>query len=637
MLSGGQGDIRPVMGGGFSLMALGQPETPSLMNGDVPPAPIVAVGGSQEGGLRALEPEIADAVKVDSAAAAAAAAAARVAAHKESVKLISNPRVEFYKLDKKAEILDKYSASIMTTMLKQSRTDVKDVVTAYKTKHAVHWGGTPPPNGNSCAPGQDISKVPKLVHFISDSGADIGDAVETIVLLPPVAGKLSRFDYLLTFLSSIGVMSNVQDEIGTIVENARIVFMPPFYGNLKTSEGIAHDLTLNYMFMKFKALNEDKVFVLAEHTPANIEVGCALKQQYELPQDDALVNMLEPSYIVYKGPVERRSGIIITSNATHNGLTLEPLINTEYNTFINTGLATDITGYLTFTSADARTVVPPGPSRTGQCEPLIADISASTVSSPFGFKDSDKIAVIRLYAPTVNRKPMCEVKNVLEGLDRFFSADMKRITRAQKINIIRNGKLYRIRKGSGKVKSNWLAGVFTSGGKGFSGEADLLNDLGISPKLLHNVFRDEWNDKLCEFLMLISISKCFTDEGLLTYKECDAARAFVRQIETNLLMNNLDNIKVEDPALEIPQTMNAEEATLEEATPGEFMLDFEFGAHKAYRTITGWIMPVIIVSNKTNQYLLRNIVVNKIDITEYDIKDILNLYKKRYPEWNFLN
>lgn len=612
MLSGGQGDIRPVMGGGFSLMALGQPETPSLMNGDVPPVPIVAVGGSYGA----------------AADAAAAAASGRV-------KLTPNPRVEFYKLDKKADILDKYSASVMTTMLKQSTTDIKDVVAAYREKHGRHWGTTPPPNGNSCAPGQDIKMLPNLVHFISTTGADIGSAVETIVILPPVAGKLSRFDYLLTFLSSIGVMSNVQDEIGTIVESARIVFMSPFYGNLKTSEGIAHDLTLNYMFMKFKALNEDKVFVLAEHTPANIEVGCSLKQQYEAPLEAALTNMLEPSYIIYKSPVGTHDGIIISSSANHNSLPLKPAADTEHNTFINAGPVTNIAEYLTFTSEAPNTSVKQESSRKGQCEPLIADISASTVSTPFGFKNSDKIAVIRLYAPTVNRKPLCEVKNVLEGLDRFFSAEMKRITRAQKVNIIRNGKLYRIRKGSGKVKSNWMAGVFTPGGAGFSGEAELLNDFGLSPKLLNEVFGDKWNDELSGFLTLISVSKCFSDEGLLTYRECDTARAFVRRVESHLVSKGLDNIKVVDQASEVPKTMNPDEAMLEEVTPGKFVLEIEFGLNKVYPTLTGSIMPVMMVSNKTSEYLLRNIVVNKITDEEH-VKSILERYKQRYPGWQFI-
>ena len=621
MLSGGQGDIRPVMGGGFSLMALGQPEIPSLMGGDVPPAPIVAVGGANPGGFGAA---------VDNRAAAEAAA------HKERVKLIHNPRVEFYKLDKTADILDKYSANVLSTMLKQSTTDVNEVLAKYTEKQVAHWGEPNTIKGDNCPSGHDIKALRNLVHFIPTEGADVGSAVETIVILPPVAGNLARFDYLVTFLSSIGVMSNVQDEIGTLAESTRVVFMPPFYGNLKTSEGIAHDLTLNYMFMKFKAINGNKVFVLAEHTPANIEVGCTLKQQYGLPQGAPIANLLEPSHIIYKSAVATHAGILITSSAKHNGLPLDPLAGTKHNIFIEAGEEPHgIGSYLTFTSAAPNTVVTPGPSQVGQCAPLIADVSASTVSTPFGFASGDKVVVVRLYAPRENRKPLCRVKNSLDGLDRFFSAEMNRIARAHKTSVTRDGKLYRIRKHSGKVQSNWMAGVFTPGGTGFSGEADFLNDLGLSPKLLRSAFGEIWGDKLSEFLKAVSISRCFSDEALLTYRECDKARAFVAKVESHLVEKGLDNIKVVDPASEIPKTMNADEAILEEATPGKFVLEIEFGQHKVYPTLTGSIMPVMIVSNSTSEYLLRNLVVNKIT-DEDTVKTILERYKQRYPGWKFI-
>ena len=609
-------------------MALGQPEIPSLMGGDVPPAPIVAVGGSQEGGLRPLEPEMANAVTADRAAAA-------VAEHKGRVKLIHNARVEFYKLDKTADTLDKYAANVLSTMMKQSTTDVKDIVAKYTAKQVAHWGEPNTIKGDSCPSGHDIKALRNIVHFIPTEGADVGSAVETIVILPPVAGNLARFDYLVTLLSSIGVMSNVQDEIGTLSESTRVVFMPPFYGNLKTSEGIAHDLTLNYMFMKLKAINGDKVFALAEHTPANIEVGCTLKHQYGLPQDTPLANLLEPSHIIYKSPVGTHAGIIITSSAKHNGLPLAPLAGTEHNIFIEGGADPKIEGYLTFTSATPNTVVAPGLSRGGQCAPLLADVSASTVSTPFGFGSGDKVVVVRLYAPMENRKPLCEVKNTLEGLDRFFSAEINRIARGQKTNVTRDGKLYRIRKHSGKVQSNWMAGVFTPGGTGFSGEAEFLNDLGLSPKLLRDALGGTWNDRLSEFLKAVSISKCFSDEALLTYRECDKARAFIRDIESHLTMKGLDDVKVIDQASEMPKTMNADEATLEEATPGMFVLEIEFGQHKIYPTLTGSIMPVMMVSNKTSEYLLRNIVVNRIT-DEDTVKTILERYKQRYPGWKFI-
>jgi hypothetical protein len=109
-----------------------------------------------------------------------------------------------------------------------------------------------------------------------------------------------------------------------------------------------------------------------------------------------------------------------------------------------------------------------------------------------------------------DRKPLCKQKSILDGAPAFFAADIKATAKAPKTSIFYNDRMYRIRKPLTKVLSNWRAGVFTSGGAEFQGEAQFLNDLGISPKLLGNVFGDVWVERLTEFLKGVSLSKCFS-------------------------------------------------------------------------------------------------------------------------------
>jgi hypothetical protein len=243
--------------------------------------------------------------------------------------------------------------------------------------------------------------------------------------------------------------------------------------------------------------------------------------------------------------------------------------------------------------------------------------------------------VIRLVT-SVDRKPLCKKKSVLDGAPAFFAVNIKSTVKAPKTSIFYNGQLYRVRKPLGKVLSNWAAGVFTSGGKEYRGEADLLNDLGLSPKILGEVFHDAWIDELSRFLTAVSISKCFSDEGLLTYRECDSSRAFIKRIQEHMMNHDTGaEIYVHKPAA--PVTIpNKNGVSLDDVEPGGFSSEFKIGSNIVYSSLTGWVMPVMIVNRLTNEYLLRQISVNDTKATEDNVRGYLEQYKQTYPDWLFL-
>ena len=607
MLSGGNGTILP-QSGGFSLISLGQSDS-SLMTGDVPPVPIVAVGGAD-----ANEAE----VKAENNA--------KVAKHTTKLasrQLLAKPVVEYYSVKGEANTeLVKYTENVVKSMLRDSSSDenIKEIVATYSEEALKHWSAThPPPKADTNA-----ATMNRLVHFLP-----VG-LVDTIVVLPAVAGKLERFDYLLNFLSTIGVISQMQGEVGTLQERVRVVFMSPFYGEPQTTKGTNNNLALNYMFMKLKNANKGKIFYLADHSADSIITAQAINRI--LSPDGPLLSLLEPSYIRFTGPIGEKfvQGILIASDSGN----LPMNDRDAYQSFTPTkDPLPESDKYITVNTTD-HTVID-GNGGIGLCNTFLSEVDMNKINDKIGLDTADRIAVIRILVPN-DRKPLCKQKSLLEGAPAFFAADMKSTAIAPKTSIFYNDKVYRIRKPLTKVISNWRAGVFTPGGVEFLGETDFLNDLGISPKLLGKVFPDEWVEHLTSFLEAVSLSKCFSDVGLLTYKDCDKARLFIKKIETHMMEN--DTSADFSPLVKTaPKTIpNDNGVSLDEVSPGGFMSGFMIGSHAIYATLTGWAMPVMIINRTNNEYILRQLSVNDTTASEKDVENHLDMYKQQYPDWLFL-
>jgi hypothetical protein len=494
--------------------------------------------------------------------------------------------------------------------------DIKEVVSEYLEESLENWSKTNP------SPEADDT-VNTLVHFLPTHGID------TIVILPAVNGKLERFDHFLTFLTKIGVISGVQNEIGTISERTRVVFMSPFYGENMTTKGSNSNLALNYMFMKLKNINKNKVFYLADRSKDSIETAQAINRI--ISPTGPLISLLEPSHVYYTEPVEKfTEGILITSSTP--GLIPERKAPTEkYASFTPKDTMPESTKRITVNTVNQTAIS--GTGGSGQCDTLLAEVDISGMPNTIGLNKGNRIAVIRLPS---KGEPLCKQKNMLDGAPAFFAADIKNTVKAPKISIFYNDQLYRIRKPLGRVISNWVAGVFTPGGTEFRGEAEFLQDLGLSPKLLGDVFGTTWVERLTDFLKSVSLSKCFSDEGLLTYKECDRSRDFIRDIE-NYMMDNDANVELPDLVAAAPETIpNTNGVTLDEVAPGGFSTEFMIGSHVAYPTLNGWSMPVMIVNKSTNEYILRQLSVNDKKATEKDLRGYLKMYEQQYTGWMFL-
>jgi hypothetical protein len=89
-----------------------------------------------------------------------------------------------------------------------------------------------------------------------------------------------------------------------------------------------------------------------------------------------------------------------------------------------------------------------------------------------------------------------------------------------------NGKLFSIRKpGEGEsVMKDWDNLKFTED------EAAMLNELNLRPHFLPKIFGEDWTEELADFLENVVNSNCFRDQDLLTSSECSQASEFVNAV-----------------------------------------------------------------------------------------------------------
>ena len=86
------------------------------------------------------------------------------------------------------------------------------------------------------------------------------------------------------------------------------------------------------------------------------------------------------------------------------------------------------------------------------------------------------------------------------------------------------------------VMEDWKSGVFTES------EADFLNLLGLSPKLLYSSFScldRDWTSELANFLYYLTVMTCYPMRNVMTKGDCQHVREFLLIVESNLKAQKL--------------------------------------------------------------------------------------------------
>lgn len=371
-------------------------------------------------------------------------------------------------------------------------------------------------------------------------GVILGKNTNSIYIYPPINGVEAT---LQSILDHIGT-----NNINTNAENV-IIFSPPHFDMQNPSNAVNKNIMANMISLIFNSKAE--IYWLTHNTDANKMVGCSL--QIDTAVSAPLVNMLEPTYIVYpftrtvfKDGEQVKYGNIIFSGAAENEVTL-PASSMQNICSISTYVSENMRYMLAYppdirTNDVLKTIYQPleyrfyGPKAT-IFENNIIHISLKEDTASHGAKLTFEFGE---FIPTDEEHLI--VDNVDTVKITFADGDLD------------------IRKPLADVRKNWLDYKFTND------EADLLNSLHITPDMLDDpIFDGMGQEKLVGFLSNITHSKCFKEYQSLTDEECGDTRDFMDRAYGYLLEND-PRIKIgEEKKKRVLSEMKDEEDALTEA------------------------------------------------------------------------
>ena len=334
-----------------------------------------------------------------------------------------------------------------------------------------------------------------------------------VILFEPVRGNPAKFKQCLDYLDD-----NIKQD-----KDAAIIFAPPFF------EATEDNRNLYAHFLKLKLDLEERkgavVYLLTQNTLANRMVGCQLSQSVK---DDPILNMLEPSYIVYPFPRTMPNMTMPVGGILFSGAAADeeaaPASSIE-SRLASIGQFVTVGGRSTFAF----------PPNIRVADKMLGKVTPYKV---FRFKGRDALAFQGILDMRLKGEAGIDI-DALRSFDETkflpFDPDHLMLDNVRYERIPLDGQIYSIRKpgtGSGSVTNDWISEKFTRD------EAAMLNALNMWPNMLEDIFKDEWIIQLTDFLTNMVNSKCYTDTALLTNAQCDTSSTFVDKVFEYFLRND---------------------------------------------------------------------------------------------------
>jgi hypothetical protein len=307
-------------------------------------------------------------------------------------------------------------------------------------------------------------------------------------------------------------------------------------------------------FLKLKA-QYPHMHILTQSTQMNKMNGNCVGAREA--SSNPLLNMLEPTYVLY--PFVRLQEVDDPTDLLGISKKKEPR------------------GGIIFSAASANEVTLPAsnlPSRVASPSVYIQKGGRSAVAYLPNTKKEDA-DINRMYAPIrcrfygegkmvllptevqrffVQPSP-AEVAQAATGGDTtLFQATPEQYLTLDNVTYTRvplDGRVYAFRApGAGGVMEDWKGGRFTDD------EAKFLNQLQLRTNTLEKIFPEEETqmkpmERVAEFLRVMVMGRCFTDERLLTATECQNSRDFVNRVYTYYLMHNETMEELKDAEEEV--------------------------------------------------------------------------------------
>lgn len=164
--------------------------------------------------------------------------------------------------------------------------------------------------------------------------------------------------------------------------------------------------------------------------------------------------------------------------------------------------------------------------------------AASEIVAEEKAKKESEAKPLEVPCPALDDEEIEESRELFEASDDAVDSKAKEVVRlVSKEFYIRVPKQKSAgSKDDDEIVSDWKQGIFTED------ESDLLNTMGLSPKLLYSSFYchdKDWKEELADFLYYLSVFTCYPASSLLLRGECQRVREFLMIVESNLKAEQL--------------------------------------------------------------------------------------------------
>jgi hypothetical protein len=482
LLTGGEATINPVMGGGGIV-----DQSFSLLN------------GFQKGGSD-------DEIKAIEAEAAAAAVVEPPTPAPIIIQENDDSRIEYYKFEyKDNSALEKTTVSSLKNLVES----VYDALSAEpEQREAVinksPYGPTINDYYRDASGGQTPTNLPATT--------------KNIIVVPPLLGRLEGFDKLLTLLNTYGFMKkDAADETKVYINpNTVILFSHPFFG---TNNSLNEILFL--FFLQIRSVNKGQIYVL---TKPSSEPALEPPFSYEPATVKLRYQDTKPGlkFLTEPEPVD------VDSQPDISGLEKAASQASEK--------------YKSFVIGDEASYKPPHKLMSDTCGDLYAtgqldDLSNSQVIGPI---NGNQMLMIFRLEPMKPYRPSCmpNIKNPNKFNivpDDFLAIGDPFDVDLGLVYTLRNPGKERGEDGNptSAVYKDWINGNYNEG------EAKYLYSINMSPQILRIIYPDSRIQAkvIADFLYDTVISKCFTEETLLTKAQCSKNRDLVNKVQEALILN----------------------------------------------------------------------------------------------------
>lgn len=505
---------------------------------------------------------------------------------------------------------------------------------------------------NSLNPGEVITAYSRLTYVLPVTTSDL-------IIVPPINGSIQSFMNILETLGELGVFKTDLK----IKENVVIVCTVPFYSSKSAAESIRNNSILLSFALNIMEKNPGQFNVLADNSTDGFFVGSNF---IKYSQSGPLINLMEPSYVVYPYKRSVLPGIVVSSSSS--GLILPGPSNSKMHKLQSVYTSKDFGNpkYLIY-KPNLKTESAPGyfvvrgslnpmnvpKEKIGVCG--LANYSlAEMIQTLHPTREIHLSGLIIGFRLRVEGQyePLCTSDKIIEiGGQKFVGALDIFVGPVGFFEIA--GNLYKIRKTdkNDAVYKDWLKGSYSSD------EADLLNVLNLSPGIMDKIFPivfDEngtpvgmpWKSWVAEFLAVITVQ----NKSLKTHRETMIVRNFLEQVRAYFLEQQLKH-DLEESDSDDEDAIKRQHGLIEPSGEGVDLLEGEeefkdikrkWGELDIYEnTNTGeWICSLILVNKQTEKQLYKTIGVPTTDFNDITARPALlekiKSLKKKYPDWIFI-